>query len=281
MSLAPHPRTATAEEAAEFWPAVRAERLFDSAEQFAAYRAAAPWRVRVASRGEASVLGVWRAHLDVLAMRGVWGSAHDVGAFVDDAREVAREIGLGRVLSPLLPLDLLGPYRREGLEVCERIVAMQGYPQTVLPAEPPAGATLRPGAESDLEALVEIDAASFPDFWVYRMPELVEYARSERFGVAESAGGEVIGYTLATVSRGAATLGRLAVAPHARRQGLGRALVADVARWSLREGAVTVSLCTQESNVAARALYAAAGLREVTYAYGFAIGSAEAREGGA
>jgi ribosomal-protein-alanine N-acetyltransferase len=274
MSVTLRPRAATAEEAAELWPAVRADRLFETAERFAAYRDAAPWRVRVAGRGEASVLGVWRAHLDVLAMRGVWGSPRHVAAFVDDARSVARELGMGWVLSPLLPLDLMGPYRRAGLEICERIVAIQGYPQRVLPAEPPDGVTLREGTDADLPALARLDATSFPDFWVYGVPELAEYARTERLRVATAADGEVIGYTLATVSREAATLGRLAVVPNARRHGLGRALVADVARWALREGAATVSLCTQEENAAARALYAATGLREVAGVYGFAIGLA-------
>ena len=272
MRPLPHPREASAEEAAALWPAVRADHLFDAAEQFAAYRDAAPWRVRVASRGEASVLGVWRSHLDVLAMRGVWCSDRHVGAFTDDAREVAVETSLSRVLSPLLPLDLLGPYRRAGLLVCQRIVAMQGRAQDVLPVEAPPGVTLRCGAGADLPALATLDEASFDDFWAYGLPELSEYALTERLIVAETGECEVIGYTLATVSRGAATLGRLAVAPHARRRGLARALVADVAGWAVRAGAVTVSLCTQESNTAARRLYAAAGLAEVAKVYGFAIG---------
>jgi ribosomal protein S18 acetylase RimI-like enzyme len=160
------------------------------------------------------------------------------------------------------------------MEVCERITAIQGHPEGVLRADPPLGVRLRPGHEGDIPSLVELDTSSFDGFWAYGTPELEEYARNERLVVAEAAAGEVIGYTLATVSRGAATLGRLAVAPHARRHGLARALVADVARWALREGALTMSLCTQEDNVAARSLYASAGLSEVTDVYGFAIGSA-------
>ena len=271
--LGPRPQTATSEEAAALWPAVRADRLFDSAEQFAAYHEAAPWRVRVAGHGEAAVLGVWRAHLDVLAMRGVWCSARHVDAFVADARDAAREFGLAHVLSPLLPLELLGPYRRAGLEVSERIIAMQGHPQGVLPADPPLGVTLRRGEERDLPALANLDRGSFDGFWAYGLQELSEYAVIERLVVAETVSGEVIGYTLATASRGAATLGRLAVAPHMRRHGLARALVAEVARWAVRSGAITMSLCTQESNDAARRLYVAAGFSEVTDVYGFAMGS--------
>ncbi len=92
--------------------------------------------------------------------------------------------------------------------------------------------------------------------------------------VAEDASGQLIGYTLATVSRGTATLGRLGVAESARGHGLGRALVSEVARWSQAAGAETMTLCTQEENSAARRMYAAAGLAEVRHAYGFAIGDA-------
>jgi ribosomal-protein-alanine N-acetyltransferase len=272
VSLVPHPRIATVEEAAALWPAVRADRLFDSADQFSAYRDAGQWRVRVANKGEAAVLGVWRSHLDVLAMRGVWCSARHVEAFAEDARQVARELGLAHVLSPLLPVDLLGPYRRSGLELAERVVAMQGHPEGVLAADPPMGVTFRPGEAADLTALAELDAAAFDEFWRYGLAELADYATHERLVVAEAGDGEVIGYTLATMSRGAASLGRLAVAPRARRHGVARALVADVARWATKTGAITVSLCTQEGNAAARRLYAEAGFSEIVDAYGFAMG---------
>jgi len=272
VSPRPSPRPATAEESAALWPAVRADRLFDSAEQFATYRDAEPWRVRVANRGEAAVLGVWRSHLDVLAMRGVWCSARHVEAFAEDARQVARERGLAQVLSPLLPLELLGPYRRSGMEVSERIIAMQGHPRDVAHADPPQGAILRRGDEDDIPALAALDTSSFDTFWAYGIAELAEYASAERLVVAQADDGEVIGYTLATASRGAATLGRLAVAPHARGHGLARALVSDVARWAIRAEATTLSLCTQEGNAGARRLYAAVGLSEVTDVYGFAIG---------
>jgi len=272
--LSPRPRAATAEESAALWPAVRADRIFDTAEQFSVYREAGPWRVRVAPRGEACVLGVWREHLDVLAMRGTWCSSGHVGAFVADAREIAREQGMRRVLSPLLPLELLGPYRRSDMEIYERITAIQGHPEAVLRADPPLGVTLRPGRPDDVPTLAVLDTASFDAFWAYGAVELQELAATERLVVAEAADGEVIGYTLATVSRGAATLGRLAVAPSARRHGLARALVADVAHWAVEQEAYTVSLCTQESNTAARRLYAGAGLSEVADVYGFAIGLA-------
>ena len=262
---------ASSEEAARLWPAVRTEAVFDTAEQFAAYREKGPWRVRVNDRGDAAVLGVWREHLGVLAIRGMWCPVQQVSAFVADARAVARDLRLARVLSPLLPLDLLGPYRREGMAVCQRIVAIQGHARGVVPADPPLGITLRAGRAGDLPVLVELDTASFDEFWRYGLTELEEYLDGERLVVAETADGQLIGYTLATESRGAATLGRLAVAPALRRAGVAKALVSDVAEWACEVGAETLSLCTQEENAAARALYRDAGFSEVRDMYGFAM----------
>ena len=270
--MRPNPREATPGEAAKLWPAVRAERLFDTAEQFSAYCSEGPWRVRVTDRGEAAVLGVWREHLDVLAMRGVWCSSHHISAFVADARALAAERGQRRVLSPLLPRDLLGPYRRERMSVCQQITPIQGHTHGVLRADPPLGVRFRAGRADDIDALAALDAACFDDFWRYGPSELRDLAATERVMVAENGEGQLIGYTLATVSRGAATLGRLGVAPAARRTGLGLALLYDVARWADGAGAETISLCTQEENAAARRLYASAGLAEVSDVYGFAIG---------
>ncbi len=265
------PRAATEAEAARLWPAVRSERIFETADEFARYRAEAPWRVRVNDRGDAALLGVWREHFDVLAIRGVWCPPLHLGAFVADARAIARDLGLAQLLSPLLALELLGPYRREGMELRERIVAIQGHSHCVLQADPPIGVTLRAGRGEDLAGLVELDAICFDEFWRYGMTELAELFRTERLVVAETVDGELIGYTLATASRGASTLGRLGVAVAARRHGLARALVTDVARWAVGAGAETLSLCTQEENAAARALYCAAGLTETRDLYGLAI----------
>lgn len=271
------PREATPAEAASLWPAVRADRLFDTAEQFAAYCEAAPWRIRIAGRGEAAVLGVWREDLDVLAVRGMWCSSRHVAEFVADARARARERGLARVLSPLLPLELLGPYGRTGMSVFQRIVPIQGHPRGVLPADPPVGVRLRSGRVEDLGEVLRLDASCFDEFWRYGTAELSELFATERLFVAEQGDGQLIGYTLATVSRGAATLGRLGVDPAARRTGLGRALVFEVARWADGLGAETISLCTQEENAIARRLYAATGLAEVSDVYGLAIGDVAER----
>ena len=66
-------------------------------------------------------------------------------------------------------------------------------------------------------------------------------------------------FLLAQVVAGEATLLTLAVAPDTRRQGQGRALVAEFLTQSQNRQATSAFLEVAETNHAARALYAAAG----------------------
>ena len=253
------------------WPAVSADHLMDSAETLQAYHAAGPWRVRVAGRGNASLLGAWRLHLDVLAMRGVWCAERHVATFVDDAAVVGREHGFAQLFSPLLPTRLLGTYQRSGMRTMPPIVAIQGVPSRIRRSEPHAGVSLRPADESDVAAMAELDALCFEELWRYAAEELDELLRHERCMVAETVDGQLIGYTLATVSRGAGMLSRLCVSPEARRGKVGSALLSEVGRWATDAGASTVALCTEEANTAARALYLSAGLIELDERYTMAV----------
>ena len=272
--MTPPIRAARAVELEALWPAVASDHLFRDIEAFRAYHSEHSWALRVTDRGEAALLGRWKCHLDVLAMRGVWAPQRDVEAFAQDAFAVAREHGFLRVLSPLLPVDLLGPYRAAGMRTAERIVAIQGHPELVLPTGPPLGVVIREGGPADLEAVARIDALSFEEFWSWSAEDFAGFLADERLAVAEASGGAIIGYTLATVSRGSATLTRLATAPHVRRAGVGRALLAESASWAVRSGAITLALCTQEQNSASRGLYASAGLTEIEERYAFAISEA-------
>lgn len=275
MSVVLH--TASVDEGLRLWPAVNAEHIFGSAQEFAAYRDAAPWRLRVSDKGMASLLGAWRTHLGVLAMRGVWCAERHVPAICDDVFAVAAAHGFTQVLSPLMPVGRLGGFRRAGMQVFQRVVAIQGAPGLILPSAPPLDVVFRPAEPSDARALAELDARCFEPFWRYGAEELAVLLGSERGVVADAGAGELLGYTLATMRKGAATLGRLAVAPSGRRCGIGRALVADAATWAAARGALTLGLCTQEDNAASRALYAASGLREVEERYALAISDVEER----
>jgi [ribosomal protein S18]-alanine N-acetyltransferase len=273
VSLSIH--NASAEEADRLWAVVRSDRLFRGLEAFRRYRDRHPWHVRVAHRGEAVLLGRWKSHLDVLAIRGLWASDKNTAAFIDDAFAQAKKHGFGRVLSPLLPEALLKPYLAAGMTIAQQVVAIQGRPGMVPASGSPVGVVVREGSAADIPAVAQVDAASFEGLWGWGEPDLRDFLTNERLAVAEAKDGTVLGYTLANVNRGAATLTRLAVAPQARKCGIGQALLGEAVAWAAECGAVTVALCTQVENSASRRLYAASGLTELEERYAFAIGDVE------
>jgi len=71
------------------------------------------------------------------------------------------------------------------------------------------------------------------------------------------------GMILARVAADELEVLALAVAPAARRRGLGRALLAAALGWGVAQGATAAFLEVAEDNAAARALYAAAGFAVV------------------
>jgi GNAT superfamily N-acetyltransferase len=247
------------------WPAVRAAQLFDDIHELEAHWAEAPWRVRVNARGEAAVLVRWRAHLDILAIKGMWCSERRVPLILEDVRAVAREQGFGSVLSPLLPEEAAEPYLETGMHVVQEIVVMRMLLRSrhkLISAEDTGAVELRTGTLADVPAVTAVNAAAFEEFWRYDPQMIAGYTARERLGLAVQRG-EVVGYTLCTARREDGSLGRLAVRPDVQGRGIGALLVEDALAFLEREGAVRVTLCTQTDNVRSRRLYRQAGFEEV------------------
>lgn len=264
MSVTTHP--ASAEDVARLWPAVKASRLMGSATEFAGYREAGPWRVRVTEAGEALVLGPWRNHLEILAIKGLWAAPHRIEALLDDAASVARSQGFSEVLSPLLSASEVGPYLAADMAATEQIVALQGLAQDIALDGERSSVSVRSGSPDDVERLVELDARCFNDFWRYGSHEFVECMAHERTVIAGQ-GGVVLGYATCAIHGAAATIGRLAVAPDARRRGIATALLAALGSYALNSGVYAMTLCTQEDNAASRALYTSLSFRELPERY--------------
>jgi len=262
-------RPASSEDIPRLWPAVKAARLMSSADELASFRRAGPWRVRVNDAGEALLLATWRAHLRVLAIRGLWAPQHRIGALVDDAVAVARAQGFTQVLSPLLAASELHAYIEAGMEVAEPIIALQGLAEDVAACHRPTDVSLRIGSIADLAGIAELDSACFDEFWRYGPQELGESLSRERVLIAEK-DSVLLGYATCSLHGGSATVGRLAVSPAARRRGVGVSLLSDVAAFAVRSGAYAVTLCTQEANEASRALYASASMVELSERYALA-----------
>lgn len=114
---------------------------------------------------------------------------------------------------------------------------------------------VRPG---DLEAVTVLERATFSDPWSRASFAELLGRGGVRFMAAER-DGIVVGYCVGLVVADEVDLANLAVAPSARRGGVGRALVQDLLAAASEGGARVVFLEVRASNAEAQALYASLG----------------------
>jgi ribosomal protein S18 acetylase RimI-like enzyme len=120
--------------------------------------------------------------------------------------------------------------------------------------EPLTAATV----DRELSVLQTLDAgmpgeAWTPAHWRLDLPGKWRWSRVAR------ADGELLGFLVASERMGAVHVHRLAVAHAARRRGVARALVLDLARAVVAGGAGELTLKVHPDNLPARQLYAALG----------------------
>ena len=265
MSDVTHP--AAREDLTWIWPAAGASHLFADAGELTQEWEAAPWRVRVTAKGEAAVLGPWRTHLPIMAVRGLWCSGPRVPMLLEDLRVVARQQGFERVLSPFVPKEHAAPYERAGLERAQEVVVYRlerlriGGQASAPLRVTPTGIRLTVGTLADLRPVRAVDAEAFDDFWRYDERMLARYMASDRVGLAYRRG-QIVGYTLSTLHGSESTLGRLAVIPGEQGRGIGAALLVEAIAAAAGRGARGMTLCTQAENKASRRLYERAGFKE-------------------
>lgn len=121
---------------------------------------------------------------------------------------------------------------------------------------------MRPATVHDIAAVASLEQLCYADPWPVTAFQALPENPQVYFAMAER-GGELLGYVVAWYVLDEGELANLAVAPAARRQGLGQflldAMLADATRRSTGE----VYLEVRESNVAARHLYSANRFVEV------------------
>jgi ribosomal-protein-alanine N-acetyltransferase len=116
---------------------------------------------------------------------------------------------------------------------------------------------IRPADEADVPAIHAIECASFGDPWSERSFRSILGIARVRATVAECEGA-LVGYCVAWLVGDEAELANLAVAPAARRGGVGATLL-DELLAALDPDGVTVYLEVRESNASAQALYRSRG----------------------
>jgi ribosomal-protein-alanine N-acetyltransferase len=123
---------------------------------------------------------------------------------------------------------------------------------------------IRPGRAEHADALATLELDAFgSDAWSPAQIEAELAGATRRVVVAEAAG-RVIGYGSISVAGDIADLTRIVVIESKRRAGLASVLLAALHDAAAQAGAERVLLEVAESNVAARAFYAARGYVEVS-----------------
>ena len=126
--------------------------------------------------------------------------------------------------------------------------------------------TLRRATADDLDEIEAIERLAFSDPWSREsFAQLLENPQV-RFAVAERAlarGRAVAGYAVAWFVVDQAEIANIAVAPSARRRGIGARLLDDALAEAARHRCSAVFLEVRSSNAAAQALYASRGFHAV------------------
>jgi ribosomal-protein-alanine N-acetyltransferase len=128
---------------------------------------------------------------------------------------------------------------------------------------PPGDLRIRSMTSGDLPEVLRIERISFPTPWSERTFRNLMRRENARLWIAESPGGQLLGYAVAWFAGSEVELGDLAVRPAARQAGVGRALVDSVLKDARSHGIQLVFLEVRATNSAARRLYRRAGFETV------------------
>jgi ribosomal-protein-alanine N-acetyltransferase len=133
-----------------------------------------------------------------------------------------------------------------------------------------SSAVVRPGVLEDLAPVAELERVCYSDPWPPSAFASLPANPRVYFAVADSAVAKSIaGYVVAWYVLDEGELANLAVAPEARRQGIGGALLDAAVRESIDRGVSDLYLEVRESNHAARQLYDSRGFEEVSRRKGY------------
>ena len=123
---------------------------------------------------------------------------------------------------------------------------------------------LRLATLDDLEALVDLEALTFPeDPWTPFMLADELMSPASRYWIAADESGAPIGYGGGKVGGDQADVMTLGVAPQARGRGVGRAILDALLDWARQAGAAEIFLDVRPSNEGAIALYNSRGFVEI------------------
>lgn len=218
---------------------------------------------------ESARVGPWRADGSVALIVPVTAGAPLSEQFVRRCLHLLARQGYERVITGALSYREQPGFLAAGFDVYEQLhLLLLDHTRRLPPV--PSGPRLRRALGRRRMGALELDALAFDPFWRLDSAGLEEALRAtpgRRFRVVlgDRAGGgrrPVIGYAICGASGTRGFVQRLAVAPAARRQGIGKRLLLDGLAWLRAQGAGQIAVNTQYGNSAALELYKNVGFRE-------------------
>jgi ribosomal protein S18 acetylase RimI-like enzyme len=219
--------------------------------------------LRNANRDVRARIGSWPYEPDVghlvLLDHHMVPSAADVAGWIDAARgRRFRSLRTGALFPHSVPV-----FADAGFEVIDQLTLLERDITRAHRLERRGAEATRPMRSWHLAEAAELDRSAFGPRWGNDRAALVDVQRATpRHRSRLVIGGRPIaGFAISGIADRSGYLQRLAVAPDARRQGVGRSLVLDALTWMQQHGARQALVNTASDNSAGLALYASLGFR--------------------
>jgi ribosomal-protein-alanine N-acetyltransferase len=119
----------------------------------------------------------------------------------------------------------------------------------------PSSLQVRAATAADIDAILTVDHAAFEPMWWYDREALLRAMNLASYFDVAYLDAECVGYQLSTLRNGRGHIVRLAAHPRWQRRGIGGRLLSGVMRTLENAGAHTVTVNTQEDNLASHQLY--------------------------
>ncbi|MDD5371181.1 MAG: GNAT family N-acetyltransferase [Anaerolineaceae bacterium] len=142
-----------------------------------------------------------------------------------------------------------------GFSIPQRIVVLEWSNRSLPALSPQKVGEIRTMEPEDLAAVCELDKEAFAPLWHNSLEGLSTAYRQSAWATVVEDHNEIVGYQISTAIPLSGHLARLAVRTDLRHTGIGAALVLDLIRHFLRDGAWRVTVNTQDDNLASLSLY--------------------------
>lgn len=146
-----------------------------------------------------------------------------------------------------------------GFNNTHKVIVLKWERSEILPEPNASSAIIRPMKLDDLAPVKEIDQAAFAAIWHNSLSSLeIAFQHAAIATVADGSDG-LVGYQISTATSMGGHLARLAVHPQSRGKGIGYALVQNLLSQFTRRGPQTITVNTQQDNLASIAIYKKTG----------------------